>query len=73
MANSSGPQANVEKRNCVLSVFAYAGAAFIAIAASADNLVKYLFGPGFIWIIGGTYVTGVWAYQKFCKGKQEDE
>ena len=54
-------------RECFLKVGGYAGVAFLTLAAAADNLVTYLFGPGVFWILGGTYVAGCWAHEKFCR------
>ena len=59
-----GPQ----QRSCWLRVAGCAGAAFLALSASVDNLVTYLFGPGWLWIIGGTFITVAWAYEGFCHG-----
>ena len=56
-------------RACWLRVVGCAGVAFLALAASANNPVTYLFGPGVFWIVGGTYVAGCWAYEMYC---QED-
>jgi hypothetical protein len=42
------------------------GVAFLALAAGADNLQKYLYIPGGIWIIFGTIIVGAWAYEMYC-------
>jgi hypothetical protein len=51
---------------CWLKVVGAAGIAFLALAGASDNLVKYLFGPGWMWIIGGSVLAAWWAYQSYC-------
>ncbi len=46
------------------------GAAFLALVAGAENLEKFFFGPGWLWIVGGTILAAVWAYQSYCDGDQ---
>jgi hypothetical protein len=53
-------------RGCVLKVIGAGGVAAIALAAAADNLVNYLFGPGYLWIVGGTFIAAAWAYESYC-------
>ena len=60
-------------KSCLLKVFAAAGVAFLALAASSDNLVKYLFGPGYLWIVGGSIVAGLWAYESYCREDVHEE
>ena len=55
-------------RRCLLKVFAAGGIAFAVIAQAVDNLVKYLYFPGFVWVIGGTFLAGWWAYETYCIG-----
>jgi hypothetical protein len=52
---------------CILRVIGVSGIAFLTLGASVENLVKYLFGPGFFWIIGGTTLAAFWAYESYCK------
>jgi len=54
-------------RNCFLKVIACVGVAFLALASGVENLVTYLFGPGVLWIVGGTYIAGIWAYETYCR------
>lgn len=62
------------KRACVVKVLGYGGAAFIALAACAENLEKYLFSTAAAWIIGGTVLAMLWAFETFCaEGSDEDE
>jgi len=60
-------------RSCLLKVFAAAGVAFLALAASSDNLVKYLFGPGYLWIVGGSILAALWAYESYCREDVHEE
>lgn len=58
----------IARRSCILKVIAAAGGAFLALANAAGNLEKYLYFPGWAWIVFGTYVAGMWAYEMFCIG-----
>ncbi len=49
-------------------MFACAGVAFLALAEALENLVTYLYFPGPIWLIGGTFLAGWWAYENYCIG-----
>jgi len=51
---------------CFLTVLGCVGASFGLMALAVDNLVKYLFGPGYFWLIGGPIIAALWAYQSFC-------
>ncbi|MCW0236738.1 MAG: hypothetical protein OJJ21_24300 [Ferrovibrio sp.] len=51
-----------------LGVMAACGATALSIAASAENLVAYMFQPRWFWILGGAFVAGVWAYQQLTMG-----
>jgi hypothetical protein len=53
-------------RGCWLKVMGCCGIAFLALAAGADNLVKYLYMLGAVWIVGGTLIVGSWAYETYC-------
>ncbi len=46
----------------------------MALAASAENLEKYLFATGTSWILGGTIVASAWAYEALCvqRGGNDD-
>jgi hypothetical protein len=54
-------------RKCILQVLGFTGASFVGVAATAENLERYLYLPGWLWIVGGAYIAGVWAYQTYCK------
>lgn len=58
-------------RGCWLKVFGVAGAAFLALAGEAENLEKYLFGPGALWILGGTFIVFCWGFEMFCIGDED--
>jgi hypothetical protein len=60
-------------RRCWLKIVASCGVALLAIAASAENLEKYLVLPGSVWIIFGTFVAGIWAYEIYCRGSKHDD
>lgn len=51
---------------CWLNVLAAVGVAFLSLSASVENLVNYLFPPGWAWIMGGTFIAACWAYEHFC-------
>jgi hypothetical protein len=55
-----------ELRKCFAKVVGYAGAALVALAACAENLEKYLFGTGTVWIVAGTFVAAAWALETYC-------
>ncbi|SCZ41861.1 MULTISPECIES: hypothetical protein [Afifella] len=65
--------AEVNRRRCALKVAGCAGAAFLALSASVDNLVTYLFGPGYLWIVGGTFIAACWGYEALCHGFKVDD
>ena len=50
-----------------------AGAAFLALSQSVDNLVKYLFGPGAFWLVAGPLLAAAWSYEYFCMHNGEDD
>ena len=54
-------------RSCLIKIFGTMGAGFLALGAIVENLVKYLFGPGYFWLIGGSLLAGIWAYETFCR------
>jgi len=54
-------------RRCLIKIAGAAAGAFLALGAIVDNLVKYLFGPGYFWLIGGSLLAGLWAYETFCR------
>lgn len=54
-------------KSCLVKITGIAGAAFLALGACSENLVKYLFGPGYFWIVGGTLVAAIWAYETYCR------
>jgi hypothetical protein len=58
----------IARRSCTLKILAAGGAAFLAIAETSENLVRYLYVPGWLWIVGGTYLAGLWAYESLCIG-----
>jgi hypothetical protein len=58
----------IAARSCALKVLAAAGLAFLALASASENLVKYLYMPGYVWIVGGTLLAGWWAYENYCIG-----
>jgi hypothetical protein len=60
-------------RKCFVTVIGYAGAALVAIAACAENLEKYLFGTGTIWILAGTFIAACWAWETYCPGENDEE
>lgn len=53
-------------RDCLLKVGGYAGAVFLGTAGAASSIVENLFGPGWLWILGGTAISGYWAYMTYC-------
>lgn len=53
-------------RDCALKVGGYGGAVFLGTAGAAPSLVENLFGPGWLWIIGATAISIVWAYLTYC-------
>ena len=55
-----------DMRRCWLTVLGCGGVAFLALASGAKNLETYLYLPGAVWIVGGTFVVGCWAYEKYC-------
>jgi len=55
-------------RSCLLKMMALGGVAFGVLAQGAENLVKYLYLPGWFWIIGGTALSTWWAYEHYCVG-----
>jgi hypothetical protein len=55
-------------RACWLKVLGACGVAFLALSAGSANLEKYLYLPGAVWIIGGTFIVGAWAYETYCIG-----
>lgn len=60
-------------RKCWLNILASCGVALLAVAAAAENLEKYLYFPGAVWIVLGTFVAGMWAYEVYCKGGEHDD
>lgn len=56
---------------CLIAIFGAMGVAFVAIAASSEQLVKFLFGPGYLWFIIGPVISGIWAYFRFCRSREE--
>lgn len=59
-------------KDCALKVAGYAGGAFLALAASAENLERYLFGPGYLWIVGGTFIVACWAHEMYCNDSPDE-
>jgi hypothetical protein len=53
-------------RGCGLKVAGCGGVAFLALAGGSANLEKYLYLPGAVWIVGGTFIVGCWAYETYC-------
>jgi len=53
-------------RRCWFKVIAATAVAFIAVAGAAENLEKYLYLPGAIWILGGTFIVFLWSIAMFC-------
>jgi hypothetical protein len=54
------------RKKCILAVTGCTGVAFLALAASSQNLVTYLFGPGEIWILGGSVIAAYWGFENYC-------
>lgn len=56
-------------QDCRLKVLGCAGAAFLALASGAENLERYLWLPGGMWITVGTMAVGWWAGLMYCAGE----
>ena len=61
-------------RRCWTRVLGAAGAAFMALLASAENIDNYLFGTALAWMLGGSFLAACWAYEVYCRnGGDRDE
>ena len=60
-------------RKCWIQIVARCGVAFLATAAAAENLERYLYFPGSVWIVFGTFVAAMWAYESYCRGSSHDD
>ncbi len=47
--------------------------ALLAIASAADNLQAHLYFPGAVWIVFGTFIAILWAYEVYCRGGLDDD
>jgi len=61
------------ERKCWYKVAGCGGVAFLALASGAENLEKFLALPGGVWIIGGTFLAGCWAYEAYCRELIDDD
>jgi hypothetical protein len=66
--NSDDEAKRIAIRSCLLKIFAAGGIAFAVLAQGVENLVRYLYFPGSVWVIGGTVLAGWWAYETYCIG-----
>ncbi|NQU56897.1 MAG: hypothetical protein HQ513_06650 [Rhodospirillales bacterium] len=54
-------------RACERKAFIYAAVSFLSLFSASANLEVYLYLPGIVWILSGTFIAGCWAHEKFCK------
>lgn len=54
-------------RKCMFEMAGAAGAAFVTLLASAENIEKYLVGTAIVWMVGGAFLAACWAYEHFCR------
>jgi hypothetical protein len=60
-------------RGCGLKILGCGGVAFLALSSGAKNLETYLYIPGAIWIVGGTFIVACWAYEMYCMNGGDDD
>lgn len=58
---------------CLTKVLGCGGAAFIGLAACAENLETYLFGSAATWITCGTILALLWGVETFCSAPGGDD
>lgn len=63
--------ADLTPKECGLKVVGSAGVAALAISASLENLVTYISGPGWLWLVVGTIIASFWAYETYCREDNE--
>ncbi|MBZ8119176.1 hypothetical protein KUD11_11010 [Roseovarius sp. LXJ103] len=63
------------KRECLAKVLGCGAIAFMSLVACAENIEKYLFATGTVWIIAGTIAAMCWAFEALCalKGGNDDD
>ena len=54
----------------IFKVLGAAGAAFMALLASAKNIENYLVGTALAWMLGGAFLPACWAYEASCRNDE---
>ncbi len=59
-------------RACERKTLLFAAVSFLSLLSASSNLEIHLYLPGIFWIISGTLISSLWAYEKFCLFEKPD-